>query len=246
MPTSPPALSLRRIERAAPCLYLASAARVWRVSLFTHTSRWTPFNKRSRGGRGGTGPTKPLATHSEKRRGMRDAPLWYLCSPFVNDPTGLTTSFFCVRAMRGDPSDHLVRVQHSYEMSDSVPRASAGFWCLRGGARTGGQVGGPKSSKTLSTTEFTRAPIRGCDPYRAVTNYCVTSGVCASDVSVSPSTTFQFCVRGDTLRVVAIAMIAQVMRRALSMSPPMPMYLTVPRCVAIAQVAIGRSTRRRP
>ena len=54
---------------------------------------------------GGTGPTKPLATHSEKRRGMRDAPalLSHLCSPFVNDPTGLTTSFFCVRAMRRGP-----------------------------------------------------------------------------------------------------------------------------------------------
>ena len=54
---------------------------------------------------GGTGPTKPHATHSEKRRGMRDAPalLSHLCSPFVNDPTGLTTSFFCVRAMRRGP-----------------------------------------------------------------------------------------------------------------------------------------------
>ena len=46
------------------------------------------------------------ATHSEKRRGMRDAPalLSHLCSPFVNDPTGLTTSCFCVRAMRAHPS----------------------------------------------------------------------------------------------------------------------------------------------
>ena len=29
--------------------------------------------------------------------------LSHLCSPFVNDPTGLTTSFFCVRAMRRGP-----------------------------------------------------------------------------------------------------------------------------------------------
>ena len=66
----------------------------------------TTFQQAFEGGTwGGTGPTKPLATHSEKRRGMRDAPalLSHLCSPFVNDPTGLTTSFFCVRAMRRGP-----------------------------------------------------------------------------------------------------------------------------------------------
>ena len=66
---------------------------------------------------GGTGPTKPHATHSEKRRGMRDAPalLSHLCSPFVNDPTGLTTSFFCVRAMRRGPVPPLwlIHLQHT-------------------------------------------------------------------------------------------------------------------------------------
>ena len=49
----------------------------------------TTFQQAFEGGTwGGTGPTKPHVTHSEKRRGMRDAPalLSHLCSPFVNDP----------------------------------------------------------------------------------------------------------------------------------------------------------------
>ena len=52
--------------------------------------------------------------------------------------------------------------------------------------------------------------------------------------------TFQFSsnVSVPVLCALCIA-IAQVMRRALSMSPPMPMYLTV-RVVYIAQVAIDR------
>ena len=75
---------------------------------------------------GGTGPTKPLATHSEKRRGMRDAPalLSHLCSPFVNDPTGLTALIF-LRACQaeGTRADHPVSVPQACEMS------AAQTWC---------------------------------------------------------------------------------------------------------------------
>ena len=54
---------------------------------------------------GGDKPTKPHATHSEKRRGMRDAPgpLESLSLAIRERSTGFTTSFFCVRAMRRGP-----------------------------------------------------------------------------------------------------------------------------------------------
>ena len=60
----------------------------------------TPFNKRSRGAPGGL-----LDPRNHTQHIVKSAPalLSHLCSPFVNDPTGLTTSFFCVCAMRRGP-----------------------------------------------------------------------------------------------------------------------------------------------